>query len=253
MEGENILLFLDRRRNYLVKVESGKELHTHKGFVTLDHLVGKEFGSRIKSNMDVSFVALRPSIRDYVFKMSRRTQIIYPKDIAFIVFFGNIQPGSLVVEAGTGTGALTAALAHYVRPSGRVYSYELRKEFIADAVRNLEKVGISEYVEIMNKDATEGIEEREIDTVVLDLATPWLVVPHAHEALKGSGILVSFSPTINQIVKTTEVLREKGFVGIETVECLLRRMQTEKDRIRPETLMTGHTGYMVFARKTLEY
>ena len=126
-----------------------------------------------------------------------------------------------------------------------------KKDGIGKIIINRPEVLNTLNIETM-KEITKGIEEREIDTVVLDLATPWLVVPHAHEALKGSGIMVSFSPTINQIVKTTEALRENGFVGIETIECLIRRMQTEKDRIRPETMMTGHTGYMVFARKTLE-
>jgi len=202
--------------------------------------------------MNVEFVALKPYIRDYVFKMSRRTQIIYPKDIALIIFFGNIQCGSRVVEAGTGTGALTTALATYVKPSGRVYSYEIRKEFIETAVKNLEKAGVLDYVELKNNDVTQVIEEKDLDAVVLDLATPWLVVPHAYSTLKGSGIFISFSPTIDQTVKTVEALKENGFVNIETIECLVREMQTERGKTRPETLMTGHTGYITLARKALK-
>jgi tRNA (adenine57-N1/adenine58-N1)-methyltransferase len=251
-EGSNVLLFLDNRRSYLVKVEKGKELHTHKGFLHLEDLIGRHYGTRVKSSLGVEFVALKPSIRDYVFKMARKTQIIFPKDIALIVMYGNIQPGSRIVEAGTGTGALTTALAHYVKPSGRVYSYEIREEFIQTAARNLEKAGVAEHVELKNVDVTTGIEEKDIDAVVLDMATPWLVVPHARAALKGSGILVSFSPTIDQAVKTTEALEENGFVDVETVECLLRRMQIKRGKTRPETLMTGHTGYTTYARKALE-
>jgi tRNA (adenine57-N1/adenine58-N1)-methyltransferase len=251
-EGSNVLLFLDNRRSYLVKVEKGKELHTHKGFLHLENLVGRHYGTHIKSSLGVDFFALKPSIRDYVFKMARKTQIIYPKDIALIVMYGNIQPGSRIVEAGTGTGALTTALAHYVKPSGRVYSYEIREEFVQTAARNLEKAGVAKYVELKNMDITTGIEEKNVDAVVLDMATPWLVVPHAQAALKGSGILVSFSPTIDQVVKTTEALEETGFVDVETVECLLRRMQIKRGKTRPETLMTGHTGYTTHARKTLK-
>jgi len=251
-EESNVLLFLDKRRSYLVKVEKEKDFHTHKGFVNLGELVGKEYGTRIISNLGVEFVALKPTIRDYVFKMARRTQILYPKDIALVVMLANIQPGSRVAEAGTGTGALTTALAHYVKPSGRVYSYEIRKEFIETAARNLEKAGVSEYVELKNGDVTQGIEEEDLDAVVLDMATPWLVVPHAYSALKGSGILVSFSPTIDQVVKTTEALEENGFVGIETIECLVRGIQAERGKTRPETLMTGHTGYTTSARKALK-
>ena len=251
-EGNNVLLFLDKRRSYMVKIEKEKDFHTHKGFVHLDELIGKEYGARIKSNLNVEFVALKPSIRDQVFKISRGTQIIYPKDIALIIMFGNIQPGSRIAEAGTGTGALTTALANYVKPSGRIYSYEIRKEFIELAAKNLEKAGISEFVELKNKDVTQGILEEDLDSVVLDLATPWLVVPYAYTALKGSGNIISFSPTIDQVVKTAEALKENGFVDIETIECLVRGFQTERGKTRPETMMTGHTGYITFARKALK-
>jgi len=248
-EGDNVLLYLDKKRSYLVKVERDRELHTHKGLINLTELIDKEFGTRIYSSKGVEFVAFRPTIRDYVFKISRRTQIIYPKDIALIIFFSGVGPGSRVVEGGTGAGALAAALANYVKPSGRIYSYEIREEFMEIAAKNLRKVGVIDYVELKKGDLTQGIEEKNVDAVILDLATPWLVVPHAYKALKGSGVFVSFSPTIDQVVKTTEALLDNGFAGVETIESLLRGMQIERGRTRPETLMTGHTGYITFARK----
>ncbi len=202
--------------------------------------------------MGVEFVALKPTLRDYIFKMQRRTQISYPKDIALILMFSGVGPGSRVVEAGTGTGALTSALAFYVKPSGHVYSYEVRSEFVEMALKNLKRAGVSEYVDFKNSDVTEGIDEEEVDALVLDMATPWLVVPHAHSALKGSGVLVSFSPTIDQVVKTVEALKENGFVAIETFESLMRGMQIVRGKTRPQTLMTGHTGYITFARKAFK-
>ena len=250
-EGDHVLLYLDRKRTYLVKVEKEKSFHTHKGFIQLEELIGKEYGTGITSSMDVEFVALKPTLRNYIFKMLRKTQITYPKDIALIIMFSGVGPGSRVVEAGTGTGALTTALAFYVRPAGCVYSYEIRQEFRETASKNLERANVSENVKLKNKDVTEGIDEQDVDAVVLDLATPWLVVPHACSALKGSGTIVSFSPTIDQVMKTVEALRENAFVSIETVECLMRRMQVMRGKTRPETLMTGHSGYITFARKTL--
>jgi len=232
-------------------MEKEKSFHTHKGFIQLDELIGKEYGTCVTSSMGVEFVALKPILRDYIFKMLRKTQITYPKDIALIVMFSGAGPGSRIVEAGTGTGALTTALAFYVKPEGCVYSYEVRQEFIETASKNLERAGVSEYVELKNKDVTEGIDEQDVDAVILDLATPWLVIPHAYLALKGGGTIVSFSPTIDQVVKTVEALEENAFVAIETVECLMRRMQIIKGKTRPETLMTGHTGYITFARKTI--
>jgi tRNA (adenine57-N1/adenine58-N1)-methyltransferase len=251
-EGEDVFLYLDRRRTYLVRVEAGKSFHTHKGYIQLGNLIGKEYGTRITSSMGIEFIALKPNLRDQIFKAKRRTQISYPKDIALIVMFSGIGPGNRVVEAGTGTGALTSALAHYVKPTGCVYTYEVRKEFREMATKNLERAGVYDFVELKNKDVTEVIDEEAVDAVILDLATPWLVVPHAYSALKGSGVLVSFSPTMDQIVKTTEALAENGFVDVETVEILMRFMQVERGKTRPQTVMTGHTGYITFARKAVK-
>jgi tRNA (adenine57-N1/adenine58-N1)-methyltransferase len=132
-----------------------------------------------------------------------------------------------------------------------VFSYEIRPEFTETAQKNLQRASLIEYVTLKNKDITTGIDEINMDAVVLDLATPWLVVPYACNALKGSGALVSFSPTIDQVVKTAEAMVENKFVDIETIECIMRGMQVERGKTRPETLMTGHTGYLTFARKTL--
>jgi len=236
----------------MVKVEKGKTFHTHKGFIKFDDLIGKEYGSRVLSSLGVEFVALKPLLRDYIMKSVRKTQITYPKDTALIVMFSGIGPGSRVVEAGTGTGALTTALAHYVKPHGKVYSYEIREEFLKTAKKNLKRAGLIDLVELKNKDVTAGIDEIDVDTIILDLATPWLVVPHAYTALRPCGTLVSFSPTIDQVVKTVEALKESSFVDIKTVECLMRRMQTERGKTRPQTLMTGHTGYITFARKAMK-
>ena len=252
MEGDHILLYLSQRKTYLVKVEAGKSFHTHKGFIKFDDLIRKDYGSCILSSLGVEFTALKPLLRDFVMKSVRKTQITYPKDIALIVMFSGIGPGSRVVEAGTGTGALTTALAHYVKPDGKVYSYEIREEFLKTAEKNLKRAGLIDFVELKNKDVTAGIDENDVDAVILDLATPWLVVSHAYNALKPCRTIVSFSPTIDQIVKTVEALMENGFVDMETVECLMRGMQTERGKTRPQTLMTGHTGYITFARKAME-
>ena len=251
-EGDYVLIYLDARRTYMIKMQAGQTFHTHKGYLKLDELIGKEYGEPIKSSLGIYFTTLKPALTDYIMKSSRNTQIIYPKDAALIVMFSGIGPGSRVVESGTGTGSLTTALAHYVGPTGKVYTYELRSEFQKNAAKNLERSKLINQVEMKSGDVTLGIEERDVDAVILDLATPWLVVPHAYEALKPSGIIVSFSPTIDQVVKVTEALRENYFVFIETVECMMRAMQVERGKTRPQTLMTGHTGYITHARKILK-
>lgn len=252
LDGEDVLLYLDKRRTYLVRVRKGNCFHTHKGFIELGKLIGREYGTKIKSNLNVEFAALKPSLHDYVFKVQRKTQITYPKDAALILMFSGVGLGSRVVEAGTGTAALTISLAFHVRPDGHVYTYEIREDFVHTAQENLQRAKVQDYVTIKNQDVTQGIDETNIDAVILDLATPWQVVPHAYNALRGSGTLVSFSPTIEQVVKTVEALEEHSFVDINTLECLLRGMQIKRGKTRPHTLMTGHTGYLTYARKVFE-
>jgi tRNA (adenine57-N1/adenine58-N1)-methyltransferase len=251
-EDEYVLLGLSQRKTYMVKVEKGKSFHTHKGYVKLDDLIGKEYGSTILSSLGFEFTALKPILRDYIMKCARQTQIMYPKDIALIVMFSGIGPGSSVVEAGTGTAAMTTALAHYVRPNGKVYSYEIREEFRATAEKNLRRAGLIDFVELKTKDVTAGIDEENVDAVILDLAVPWLVIPHAYSALSPSSTLVSFSPTIDQVVRTVEALKDNSFTDIETVECIMRGMQVEIGKTRPQTLMTGHSGYITSARRKVK-
>jgi tRNA (adenine57-N1/adenine58-N1)-methyltransferase len=250
-EGDHVLLFLDPARKYLIKVGADRVFHTHKGFIKHEDLIGRDYGERVKSSLGTEFVLLKPSIEDYATRLARPTQIAYPKDVGLIVLRTGISSGSRVVEAGTGSGALTSYLAHLVKPTGRVYSYEVRKEFIDIAKRNLKKAGVLDYVELKNEDITKGIEEEEVDAVVLDLAMPWSVVPHAHKALKGGRFLASLSPTIDQVVKMTEALEQARFVDVETVESLVRRYQVKKGRTRPEMRMIGHTCYVTFARKAI--
>jgi tRNA (adenine57-N1/adenine58-N1)-methyltransferase len=251
-DGDYVLIYLDARRTYMIKVQAGQTFHTHKGYLKLDELIGKEYGEPIKSSLGINFTTLKPSLTDYIMKSSRNTQIIYPKDAALIVMLSGIGPGSRVVESGTGTGSLTTALAHYVGDTGKVYTYELREEFQKNAAKNLQRSKLIDRVEMKSGDVTLGYQERDVDAVILDLAVPWLVVPHAYTALKPSGILVSFSPTIDQVVRTTEAMRENGFVFIETIELLMRTMQVERGKTRPNTMMTGHTGYITHARKIIK-
>lgn len=244
-----ILLYLDEKRKFLTKVEPGKVLHTHKGFINLDDVIGKPFGSRVESSLGFEFTVLKPSIADFIVKIRRRTQIIYPQDIGIIIMFAGIGPGDRVVEGGTGSGVMTCALAYHVRPSGKVYSYDIRQDLLEAAEETLRKVGLLQYVELKNKSVTDDIDESEVDAVLLDIPTPWLAVSHAYEALKDCGYLISISPTIDQVVNTVEALKESGFVDARTFENMLRTIRVKRGRTRPEMLMVGHTGYLTFARK----
>jgi len=250
-EGDDVLLYLDGRRTYMVRVEEGRQFHTHRGYVELGELIGRPYGSTVMSSLNVGFHALRPLVRDRILKTDRRTQVLYPKDIGYILLHVGVGAGSRVVEAGTGSGALTMALAEAVAPIGRVYSYDINPKFQGVAAGNIERAGLMEHVELKERDITEGIDEEDLDAVILDLATPWLVIPHAYEALAGSGVLVSFSPTIEQVMKTVVALKEHPFIEVETIELLLRNITVAENRTRPQTQMLGHSGYITAARKII--
>jgi tRNA (adenine57-N1/adenine58-N1)-methyltransferase catalytic subunit len=250
-EGDDVLLYLDRERTYQLRVKPGEQFHTHKGFIMMDDLIGKPFGSTIVSSLNISFYALRPLIRDRVLKTDRRTQVLYPKDIGYILYQLGIGNGSTVVEAGTGSGALTMSLANAVWPDGKVYTYEIDERSQKIAAGNIDRSGLRPIVEMKLGDITQGIEERDVDAVSLDLATPWLVIDHAWNALAGSGIFLSFSPTIEQVMKTVYALEAKPFIEIETVELIMRRITVAENKTRPETLMIGHSGYLTTARKVI--
>jgi tRNA (adenine57-N1/adenine58-N1)-methyltransferase len=250
-EGDDILLYLDRERTYQIKVKPGEQFHTHKGFIILDDLMGKPFGSIVTSNLGISFYALRPLVRDRVLKTDRRTQVLYPKDIGYILYQLGIGNGSTVVEAGTGSGALTMSLANLVEPDGKVYTYEIDERSQKIAAGNIDRSGLRPWVEMKLGDITQGIAEKDVDAVVLDMATPWLVIPHAWEALAGSAVFLSFSPTIEQVMKTVYALETKPFIEVETVELILRRITVAENKTRPETLMIGHSGYLTTARKVI--
>jgi tRNA (adenine57-N1/adenine58-N1)-methyltransferase len=250
-DGNYLLVVLDDKRRWIVKAEAGGDLHTHKGIVKFDDLIGREFGTIVES-AKTEFTVFKPTMADMaLLKIIRQTQIVYPKDSALIVINCGIVPGSIVVEAGTGSGSLTTMLASYVKPTGRVYTYEVREDFINLAKKNIERTGVSEWVEIKNRDISNGIDEKDVDAVVLDLATPWLFIQSARGALKGGGSLLSYSPTIEQTQKTVRALEDNLFRDVQTFESLVRKILVREGKTRPETFMVGHTGYMTFARKAL--
>jgi tRNA (adenine57-N1/adenine58-N1)-methyltransferase len=246
-----MLLFFDLRRQWLIRVESQKQFHTHKGFIDIGSLVGREFGSEVKSSLGYTFWALRPSTHDLIMHSVRKTQIMYPKDIGLIILKLGLGCGSKVLEIGTGSGAMTVAAAKAVRPDGHVHTYEIRKEFAEIAERNLKRASVDAFVSIHQTDARTGIEESGFDAAIIDVGEPWPIIPHVHKALSGGAAVVSFSPTINQVEKTTETFAHGGFVNVQTVECFVREIRADTGKTRPATIMVGHTGYMTFAQKIL--
>jgi len=251
-DGSVILLHFDVRRQWLLRVEKKKQFHTHKGYVELSQLIGRPFGTEIKSSLGDSFWALRPTTNDLIMHSARKTQIMYPKDIGLIILKLGLTSGCRVIEVGTGSGAMTVAAALAVKPLGLIDTYEARPEFAEIAERNLKRASVLDNVRIHLGDASKGIDGVDFDAAIIDVGDPWSIFPHIHLALAGGAPLVSFSPTINQVEKTTSLLSQSGFVNVHTVESFIREIRAETGKTRPATMMIGHTGYMTFAQKILK-
>ncbi len=252
--GDAVLVVLDKRRRYLVRAEPGTVLHTDRGIIRMDELIGKPYGSRITLKEGIRAYALRPLLEDMLMHGYRRvSQVIYPKDLGYMALLGDVGPGSRVAEAGVGTGFLTSLLARLVGGNGIVYGFDVRSDMLEAARRNLAKAGLLDRVRLRLHDVREGFPiEEPVDAVFLDMPDPWNVVEHAYSILRASGRIVAFQPTVNQIEKLASALRRHGgFIDISACELMLREYIVEEGRVRPHTRMIGHTGFIVHARKIL--
>ena len=248
---ENDLVFLmgKDRKSFIVRLEPGAQLQTHRGVIKHDDLIGQPLGRRVQSHLSYPFLVLEPSAHDLILDLKRTTQIMYPKDIGYIMLKMNVGTGSRVVEAGTGSGGLTLALARAVMPTGRVYSYEVRPDVLNLAAKNLEKLGLRSFVELKERDIEQGFDEVNVDALFLDLRSPWDYLAQAHTALKSGGFFGATLPTTNQVVRLIRALPEQGFSAVEVEELLLRRYKAVPARLRPMDRMVAHTGYLIFARR----
>lgn len=248
-EGSLILLWFDDERSYLVEITLGKKVGIHCGKPLLvDEWIGSEFGKRIDCDHGTGYL-LKPTMNDLMMKATRESGIVYPKDASFLIMKSGICNGCKVLEIGTGSGSLTMALAEAVGPSGHVSTYDRRTDLPKNAVKNIRRAGLSEFVTFNQRQAGEAFPENEFDVVILDIPTPWEEVEQIKKALKGGGRVVSLNPTFNQIEKMAEALRQSGFIRIESLELLERYILARAGKTRPVQRMVSHTEFLLFSIK----
>ena len=253
--GEKVLLIDSRDRRYLVTLATGKQFHSHSGTLDHDTLIGTPEGSVVRTSGGAKLTAYRPTLADFVLKMPRGAQVVYPKDVALILVYADVFPGATVVEAGSGSGSLTLALSRAVGETGRVVSYELREDHHAQAAANVsswyEGVGAKpENVDLRVGDVFTDLEEDLVaDRMVLDLPEPWHAIGTSTRNLRPGGILCCYLPTIPQVSQVVETMRRGGFGWIVTMESLVRTWNVEGQSVRPDHRMVAHTGFVVTARK----
>ena len=247
--GDMALLMDRKNRRYLQTLSPGQIFHSHLGQLPHDSLIDSTVGGWYRTDRGHVFLAVRPTLGDFVLEMPRGPQIIYPKDLGNIITLADIFPGATVVEAGLGSGSLTAALLRAVGSQGRVITYEINEKTVANARRNIEKVTPdASNLTVTIGDIYQGISEKDVDRIVLDVPEPWQAVTAAGDALVMGGIFLSFLPTVLQVHQLAEELRRDGrFQMVETVETLLRPWHVTERSVRPAHRMVAHSGFLTTA------
>lgn len=249
IEPNDIVLFVGKdRRTFIRTCKTGEQLNTHYGVIEFDDIIGVRFGDKVRTHLGHSVYVMPPSIDDIVKHLQRETQIIYPKDLGYIVMKMSILPGAKVIEAGTGSGALTMLLAMLVGEEGHVFSYERKSKMQKLAMRNVSRIGLQHRVSFIERDIAEGFDQTDVHAVFLDIPAPWEYVEAARGALRGGGFFGALVPTTNQLGQLLENLYHGRWYLMQAEELMLRTWKTIPDRVRPGEDMVGHTGFLVFAR-----
>ena len=252
--GERVLLIDARGRRYLVTLATGARFHSHLGAVEHDELIGKPQGTTVTATGGGTLLAFRPTLADFVLKMRRGAQVVYPKDLGLILVYADVFPGATVIEAGTGSGSLTLALTRAVGDSGRIVSYEVREDHHGRAAANIEdwyqsSGGKPDNLELRLGDVFEGVPETSVDRILLDLTEPWRAFDRLSGSLGPGGLLCAYVPTVPQVARTVEAMRAHDFALVSSFEGLVRTWNVEGQSVRPDHRMVAHTGFIVTGRK----
>ncbi len=251
--GDLVALVDEDHHRYLVRVPAdGKpSVERVRGVGVFDsaRLVGVPWATQL-AHGNKSFLLLPPGTTDLVRGLARKAQIVLPKDAARIVIECDVRAGSVVVEAGIGSGALTTVLARAVAPTGRVVTFEVREDFAAWAMENLRRAGVDHLVDVRAGDVTQGMPGVSgADAVVLDIPDPWNAVEHAKRALRPGGFFAAYSPLVSQVEATQVALGRAGFAEVRTLETIEREWVVGERGSRPSFEMLGHTAFLTFARR----
>ncbi len=247
-DGDLVQLVGLRHKSFIIRLKQGAVFQTHRGVLNHDDIIGKPWGTQLFSHLGNPFFMLQPALGDLLRELPRNTQILYPKDIGYILVYMGIGAGQHILEAGTGSGALTSAFAFSVGKEGKVTSYDVRPEMQQMARKNLTRLELEERVTFKLRDIGEGFDETGVDALFLDVPNPYDYIGQVRNALKLGGFFGSILPTANQVSKLLIALRQHNFAFIEVCEIFLRYYKPEPERFRPVDRMVAHTGFLIFAR-----
>lgn len=249
--GEWVLLTSQKGKKWLVRIEN-YQFSCHVGAVSMGDAIGREEGDHLVTNKGAKLFLFRPTLEEFIYTMDRRTQIIYPKDLGAIVFYGDLHPGVTVLESGIGSGALSLAILRAIGPEGRLISVEKRGEFAEISKKNIARfLGHNPPNHFLIVADIQDVSLKiQVDRILLDLPEPWHCIDTVAKRLKHGGVLVSLSPNIGQVQLVFKELKLAGFANIRTFELLKRDWLIDERRARPEDRMIAHTGFITVAKKT---
>jgi tRNA (adenine57-N1/adenine58-N1)-methyltransferase catalytic subunit len=246
--GDLIQLVGLSHKSFIFTLVEGGEFQSHRGVIQHNDLIGQPWGIQVFSHNGSPFFLLQPSLPDILKNTKRATQIMYPKEIGYILVQMGIGPGKRIIEAGTGSGSFTTALAYCIGDRGKIYSYEVKEDTQKIAKRSLEKLGLTDRIEFKLRDIREGFDETYVDALFLDVSNPYDYLKQVKAALKPGGFFGSILPTTNQVSSLLVALRQNDFAFIDVCDISQRYYKAEPSRFRPTDRMISHTGYLVFAR-----
>jgi tRNA (adenine57-N1/adenine58-N1)-methyltransferase catalytic subunit len=236
-------------KHFIITLHADTKFETHRGILQHNDLIGQPWGTQVFSHLNAPFFLLQPSLADLLTDLPRTTQILYPKDIGFILVTMGVGPGKKVIEAGTGSGSMTIALAYAVGPDGIICSYEIQPDRQNLAKKNLERMGLAARVSFKLRDIQSGVDETDADAFFLDVPNPADYVSQVRAALKPGGFFGCLLPTVNQVEQLLIALRRERFAFVEVCEILVRYYKAEPNRLRPTDRMVAHTGFLIFGRR----
>lgn len=236
----------DRGKKYLL--DDDQDFHNDLGIIKKEELQKCVPGDILKTHKDHEIKVVKANVNDFIELMERRCSILLPKDIGIVISYTGLGCGDKVIDAGTGAGAIALHFSNVVGKEGEVHSYEIREDFAQIAQKNVEQFGL-ENINIKNQDIKEGIDEKDVDLVFLDLPKPYEIMESVFDALKVGGWLAVYAPYIEQVQILHRIAKKVGFGEINTLENILREIEVKTKGTRPKTRMVGHTGYLTFARK----
>lgn len=246
--GELVLLVSPRGKRYLRRVEEGKDFQSGDGILTMEALAAADYGTIVRSHQGHPFRLFRPTLSDLIGGLRRQTQVIYPKDAAYICMKLGVGEGRKIIESGSGSGGLTLAMSHFAGATGEIHTHEAREEFMKLCRKNLDWAGLGQNVTLYHKDVSEGFLTGDADALFLDMREPWNVIKHIPSAVKKGAMIGFLIPTVEQVSKILVELEKGPYDEVEVSEILVRNWKPIPDRLRPTDRMVAHTGFLVFTR-----